>query len=57
MSEEQERKAFEAWFDADATAYGCEHSNWFRKDEDGDYEIDHVGWAWNGWKACAERQQ
>lgn len=47
---DKEREAFEAWYEGDALACGCEHSNWFRRDADGDYEIDHVEWTWRGWK-------
>ncbi len=48
---DKERKAFEQWFEADA--YPLEHSNWFRVDGDGDYEIDSVAQAWRGWCARA----
>jgi hypothetical protein len=46
-----ERRAFQEWYEADAMP--LEHSNWFRVDVDGDYEIDTVRWAWIGWKARA----
>lgn len=46
-----ERRAFEEWYYVDALP--LEHSNWFRRDGDGDYEFDHVDWAWRGWAARA----
>jgi hypothetical protein len=51
LGEDEERKAFEEWFEADAMP--LEHSNWFRRDEDGEYEIYSVAHAWDGWKARA----
>jgi len=35
------REAFEDWYEVDC--YPCEHSNWFRRDSDGDYEFDAGG--------------
>lgn len=46
-----ERRDFQEWYEADAMP--LEHSNWFKVDADGDYEFDHVRWAWNGWRARA----
>ncbi len=53
MDLEAEQRAFENWYEADAMP--LEHSNWFRCDNDGDYELDYVHWAWRGWLARAER--
>jgi hypothetical protein len=50
MNSDQVRDAFEAWFEADALP--LEHSNWFRLDTDGDYQLDYVGWCWKGWQAA-----
>jgi len=44
------RQAFEAWYEVDC--YPCEHSNWFRRDSDGDYEFDEVQYAWRTWQAA-----
>ena len=44
------REAFEDWYEVDS--YPCEHSNWFRKDADGDYEIADVATSWNAWQAA-----
>jgi len=44
-----EREKFEAWFEADSV---LEHSNWFRLDSDGDYEIACVQEAWRTWQAA-----
>lgn len=49
MSESTERAAFEAWYEADAL---MEHSNWFRRDEDGDYLLDTVQSDWRVWQAA-----
>lgn len=46
------RRAFQTWYESDALP--LEHSNWFRRDEDGYYRIHDVEAAWSGWKACAE---
>jgi hypothetical protein len=43
------REAFEDWYEVDC--YPCEHSNWFRRDSDGDYEFDEVQYAWRTWQA------
>jgi hypothetical protein len=43
------REAFEDWYEVDS--YPCEHSNWFRRDSDGDYEFDEVQYAWRTWQA------
>ncbi len=48
---EPDRKAFEAWFEADAMP--LEHSNWFRRDAGGLYEIASVEHSWCGWKAAS----
>lgn len=48
---EAERREFQEWYEADAMP--LEHSNWFRMDADGDYEMNHVQWAWQGWRARA----
>lgn len=50
-AQRDERAAFQAWYEADALGCGSEHSNWFRRDSDGDYEIDHVAHCWTGWQA------
>lgn len=44
------RQAFEEWYEVDC--YPCEHSNWFRRDSDGDYEFDEVQYAWRTWQAA-----
>lgn len=49
MIEDNSRRAFEEWFEADAMP--LEHSNWFAKNEDGDYKISHVDSSWEAWKA------
>lgn len=46
------RKAFEDWFEADS--FPLEHSNWFKLDEDGDYELSYVDESWHSWKAAVE---
>jgi hypothetical protein len=51
---EDERASFERWYEADAMP--LEHSNWFEKDGDGDYEIDHVMTSWRAWIARARQQ-
>lgn len=50
MNKKELRKDFEEWFEADAMP--LEHSNWFGKDEDGDYLIDYINNYWQGWKAA-----
>lgn len=44
------RESFEEWYEVDC--YPCEHSNWFRLDSDGDYELDEVQSAWRTWQAA-----
>lgn len=44
------RETFEKWYEGSAL---LEHSNWFRRDADGDYEIDHVDTSWSAWQAGA----
>lgn len=53
MDTEAERKKFERWYEDDAMP--LEHSNWFKRDADGDYEIGDVHAHWRGWLARAER--
>ena len=48
------RKSFEDWFEADSMP--LEHSNWFRRNEDGDYALDFVDYAWEVWKAAIKSQ-
>jgi len=43
------RIAFEEWFENDA--FPLEHSNWFLRDEDGDYKLSSVLNAWEAWEA------
>lgn len=52
MEENESRKAFEDWFEADAMPF--EHSNWFAKDEDGNYKITNVDNSWEVWKAAVD---
>jgi|TARA_R110000796_G_scaffold48911_1_gene117065 hypothetical protein len=47
---EKSRKAFQQWYEDDSLP--LEHSNWFRRDEDMDYIINHVDAAWRGWHAA-----
>jgi hypothetical protein len=46
-----EREAFEAWYEDDAMPA---ESNWFKRDADGDYVIDHVDTSWYAWQARAK---
>jgi len=56
MTTEQDRKAFEEWFEADA--YPLEHSNWFRRDPDhpDEYFSSPVQNAWEAWEAAIRYQ-
>lgn len=47
----EEVKAFEEWYTADAMP--LEHSNWFWRNVEGDYECNHVRAAWTGWMGRA----
>ena len=44
------REEFEGWFENNAMPL---ESDWFKRDKDSpdDYFLDHVDWAWEGWKA------
>ena len=42
------REEFEAWFEADSMPL---ESNWFKKDDDGDYCLTSTDFAWSAWKA------
>lgn len=44
------REEFEEWFENNAMPL---ESDWFKRDKDSpdDYFLDHVDWAWEGWKA------
>lgn len=43
------RRGFEEWFELHSLH---EHSNWFRRDEDGDYAISFVDAQWESWQAA-----
>jgi hypothetical protein len=43
------RAAFQEWFEMES--YPFEHSNWFKRDEFGDYEIPSIDESWDGWQA------
>jgi len=47
-----ERAEFEEWYEADAMPL---EADWFKRDEDGDYVLDHVQHYWLGWQAKAAR--
>jgi hypothetical protein len=58
MTEDEERKSFEKWWEEDA--YPCEWSSWylrdvvFKREEDGDWYADEkIQAAWDGWKGRA----
>ena len=46
---EESRKAFQQWFEADA--FPAE-SDWFKLDEDGEYDHAHTWIAWKAWQAA-----
>lgn len=42
------REEFEAWFEADSMPL---ESNWFKKDDDDDYDHMPTYYAWRAWQA------
>jgi hypothetical protein len=47
---EKIRSDFEEWYECDALP--LEHSNWFRRNEEGEYDMLDVYSSWHAWKAC-----
>lgn len=52
--ESKMREAFEEWFEADLMP--LEHSNWFKRDPDGDYTLTVVSREWSVWQAAWNRR-
>lgn len=48
-----EREAFEAWFEADVMP---SESDWFKRNEDGEYDYSPTQCAWRGWQARAQQE-
>ena len=51
LDEAGHRARFEEW--AEAEMMPLEHSNWFKRNEHGEYVIDGFNREWAAWLACA----